>query len=230
MVVLASGRNSHDVFDFMDDIEIPYFIGSNGAVIKDCLNGHIIYTEYMDNDEAIQLVKHFEDSGLYAYAACDDGMLHSEMNTTSYLINMYSELFSCPFVDMPLSTYLRQNSKNIEKIGTLLEKQKQVKIALENKDKYKKIEIVQSNTLSVEGYSKRTNKGTALKWLMNYLNISKDNVVAIGDSDSDISMFQSCGYAIAMENGTENAKNEADFITLSNQDDDVAYAIDTLLS
>ncbi|MCD7808890.1 MAG: HAD family hydrolase [Erysipelotrichaceae bacterium] len=229
IIVPVSGRNIHDEFDFMESIEVPYFIGSNGAVIKDRNKNEIIYHEYMDYEEAIRLVEYFEKSGLYVYAACDDDMYHNYMNVTDNLVSTYPLLFNHPFLDIPLSLYLVDHCKNIEKIGTLLDTHDQVELALREKDSYSKIEIVQSNTLSVEAYSKMTNKGIALKWLMNILNISKEHVVAIGDSDSDVAMFQCCGYAIAMENGTDNAKNVADYITLSNKQNGVAYAINKLL-
>lgn len=229
VIVPTSGRNIHDEFDFYKEIEIPYFIGSNGAVIKDRKSGEVIYKEYMDMHEANRFIKYLENNGLYVYVSCDDGILHSNMNITENLSNTYKDLFSKSFIEEPLSEYLREHFKNIEKVGTLVDTGEQVLMALKEKDTYHQIDIVQANTFSVEAYSKKTGKGTALKWLMDYLGIPKENVMAIGDSGSDVSMFKQAGLSVAMKNGTENARNTADYITLSNKEDGVAYVIDALL-
>ena len=42
--------------------------------------------------------------------------------------------------------------------------------------------------------------------------------------------FQQAGYSVAMENGVNEVKQAADFITLSNEADGVAYAIKHFLA
>ena len=57
------------------------------------------------------------------------------------------------------------------------------------------------------------------------MNIKEENVMACGDSPNDMAMIKAAGLGVAMANAEEQVKDIADFITLSNEDDGVAYAI-----
>lgn len=70
-----------------------------------------------------------------------------------------------------------------------------------------------------------TSKGNALVELATYFNVDISNTIAIGDGMNDISMFKTAGYSIAMDNANDNIKKYANFITKSNDEDGVAYAI-----
>ena len=52
-------------------------------------------------------------------------------------------------------------------------------------------------------------KGEAIKIVLDKLNISKDNAMAIGDDDVDISMFNNVRYGIAMGNGKQSVIDSA---------------------
>ena len=56
-------------------------------------------------------------------------------------------------------------------------------------------------------------KGYAIKIVLDKLNISKDNAMAIGDDIQDISMFSEVKYGIAMGNGKEETINSASHVT-----------------
>jgi hydroxymethylpyrimidine pyrophosphatase-like HAD family hydrolase len=50
--------------------------------------------------------------------------------------------------------------------------------------------------------------------------------MAIGDYDNDLDMIRFAGLGVAMANGSEAAKAGADVVTLSNEEDGVAVAIE----
>jgi len=58
-----------------------------------------------------------------------------------------------------------------------------------------------------------TNKGSALRVVAADLSLELNEVVAIGDSDLDISMFKTCGYSIALANATPATKAAANHVT-----------------
>ena len=72
-------------------------------------------------------------------------------------------------------------------------------------------------------------KGNALLWLASYLGISREETMAFGDGENDLSMLKAAGIGIAMANGIEAAKEAADEITLTNDEDGVAAAIERLV-
>lgn len=77
-----------------------------------------------------------------------------------------------------------------------------------------------------EFLDRRANKGTALQVVADRLGILPEDVLAIGDNDNDLSMFDFAGISVAMGNGSAKAKAAADFVTRSNDEDGVAYALE----
>ncbi|MGL4282527.1 MAG: HAD-IIB family hydrolase [Eubacterium aggregans] len=73
------------------------------------------------------------------------------------------------------------------------------------------------------------NKGDGLKHLCGRLNISGDEVMAIGDSNNDIEMLKYAGLAVAMGNGGELVKQVSDYVTTTNDDGGVALALDRFI-
>jgi hypothetical protein len=69
---------------------------------------------------------------------------------------------------------------------------------------------------------KGTSKGSGIIKLCEHLGIPKENRIAIGDDINDISMFEQCGYIVAMGNALPKIKEMADFVTADNNNDGVA--------
>ena len=72
-------------------------------------------------------------------------------------------------------------------------------------------------------------KGNALMWLASHLGISRERTMAFGDGENDVTMLKAAGIGIAMGNGLEMAKRAADQVTLTNDEDGVADAIERLI-
>lgn len=72
---------------------------------------------------------------------------------------------------------------------------------------------------------KDAGKGKTLLWLLQRLAISPDEAMAFGDADNDISMLTAVKYGMAMENGTENCRKAAAYVTDTNENDGVAKGI-----
>ena len=85
--------------------------------------------------------------------------------------------------------------------------------------------VLRSAKIFLEFLNKNTDKGQALLGLAKYLNIKVDETMAIGDAGNDIPMIKMAGVGVAMENSFPEVKECADFITLSNLNDGVSYAI-----
>ena len=79
----------------------------------------------------------------------------------------------------------------------------------------KEMSLLRFDTCGVDvGYYTNT-KGDGIKKVLKHLNINKDNAIGIGDSYDDISMFKNVGLSIAMGNGSDEAKANADIVTSS---------------
>jgi phosphoglycolate phosphatase (TIGR01487 family) len=72
---------------------------------------------------------------------------------------------------------------------------------------------------------KGINKAVGLSEALKVLNVGPEETVVIGDSETDIPMFDLCGYAIAVGNATPAVKSKADFACSSEMGDGVVEAI-----
>lgn len=82
----------------------------------------------------------------------------------------------------------------------------------------------------IEVMNKNTNKGYAISAMAKDLKISQDEIMSIGNERNDIPMLEQAGFAVAMANAVPELKAHADFITKSNMQSGVGYAIEKLLA
>lgn len=68
-------------------------------------------------------------------------------------------------------------------------------------------------------------KGAALSYILDVCGINPENVMAIGDNETDTTMFEVVKYPVAVANSDEATKRMAKFVTLSNEENGVVYAI-----
>ncbi len=68
-------------------------------------------------------------------------------------------------------------------------------------------------------------KGKGLVKACELLGIDMEDVVAVGDSDTDVDMFKVAGFSIAVANASEKAKEEADMVTKRPRGRGVAEAV-----
>jgi len=85
--------------------------------------------------------------------------------------------------------------------------------------------IVRSEPHFLEVLNKDAGKASALVELAALLKIDSKNIMAIGDNENDLSMIQYAGVGVAMGNAVDKVKAAADFVTKSNAESGVAFAI-----
>ncbi len=80
-----------------------------------------------------------------------------------------------------------------------------------------------------ECFSVEGSKGNALLEYAKSVGINKDEIIAIGDGMNDLSMIEAVGMGVAMGNAFDVVKESAKFITKTNDENGVAYAIKQLV-
>lgn len=76
--------------------------------------------------------------------------------------------------------------------------------------------------------SKDITKATGMNELIQYYNIDKKNVIAIGDGFNDLVMFENAAISIAMGNAPKEVQKKADRITTSLENDGIYNAFKNL--
>ena len=92
------------------------------------------------------------------------------------------------------------------------------------------LSVVSSFETNMEITATGADKGNALLSYAALNGIGNSEIMALGDSENDYSMLSlKLRYTVAMENGMESVKRVARLKTRSNEEDGVAFAIETLI-
>ncbi len=65
-----------------------------------------------------------------------------------------------------------------------------------------------------------------MKALAEALGIKQEEIMTLGDQENDIAMLEYAGMGVAMGNAIDKVKEVSNFVTKSNLEDGVAYAIE----
>lgn len=231
-VVISTGRVFSALPDAILEFDgIQYMINSNGAVITEFPQNEKIYTNYLEEESVSKIeavlrrfddpVEVFADGKAYADASVlDDLRLHgSDTRNVQYIL--WSRR---PVKDV--YAVLQKESSHIENVSITFENQEErlrVKNALLQ---IPDITVTSSERHCLEIGGKTTSKAEALRFLMQKLGIHREELMACGDSPNDEKMIRLAGIGVVMENGTENMKSIADFVTDTNDRDGVAKAVE----
>ncbi len=107
-------------------------------------------------------------------------------------------------------------------------------ISVKNRDgihleKYSEIQTKRSGKSGIMINHKNATKGNALKVILNYFQIQKENCIVFGDDFSDIEMFQNSGTSVAMGNAIPELKQIATYVTEDNNHNGIANFINQFI-
>lgn len=86
--------------------------------------------------------------------------------------------------------------------------------------------VVQTAAFYLEIIPRSIHKGQGIRDICRTLNIPKEAVIAFGDAENDIPMLREAGIGVAMGNAQSSVKAVADKVTLSNNEDGLAAALE----
>lgn len=87
------------------------------------------------------------------------------------------------------------------------------------------LDVTSSWPCNLELIPRGINKGHAVRELAEHLGLKREQTMALGDYDNDLSMIEYAGCSVAMGNAVSSVKDAADYITLTNDEDGAAAAI-----
>ena len=102
-------------------------------------------------------------------------------------------------------------------------------ISAEMSTRFPEIKVTSSTGNNIELNIKTAHKGYALKRFAEHLGFTLDNCMAFGDGMNDFTMVEAAGLGVAMANAEDEVKRVAKFMTLSNDEDGVAAALERFL-
>jgi len=89
-----------------------------------------------------------------------------------------------------------------------------------------RLNIYPSKPTYLEVMDPRGSKSNAVSWLIQRMNIHREEVIAMGDNFNDREMIEFAGMGIAMGNAPDEIKAAADYVTDTNNNDGVRLALE----
>ena len=91
------------------------------------------------------------------------------------------------------------------------------------------VELTTSGPHNFEAMLCGVGKAQAVRELAARLNVPMERVMACGDYDNDVEMLRCCGLSTAMGNAAQDAKDAARFVTRTNEEAGVGWAVNAAL-
>lgn len=206
-------------------------IHNNGSIIYDS-KSQVIQEYFLDPEiviKNIDLYKSYLKGRDYSYTVYSGETIYCPVKDRwSKLLIDYNEKVDI-LPEKELIERIQTNALKVNKICLLTfpEIIDEMTPILRNFTKpYSQIGITRGNSCCLETLDCHSNKGQALKTIMNLLKVKPDQVMAFGDGVNDITMFQTAGYKYAMGNCVNELKDLSTYITKTNDEDGMAYILE----
>jgi len=232
-VIIATGRAIEGAESFRSALgaEGP-MVYYNGAVVVDMRHGggspekKILNTILMDKKAAEFCVELARDMGVYCqiYVPGNDGSipLLYERDTPEREMYMRHTGIVAEFVDLK-EALARPDLQGCVKTMFLAEPEILAELRPKLEGHFRgNAYIAQSHRTFLEVMDSGASKGKGLEFIMKHCAIKKEEIIAFGDEENDIPMFEACGFSVATLNAKDNVKAAADVIVGSNAEDGVA--------
>lgn len=216
LTVITTGRSLSSAFPYirqLKEIQQPcYAITYNGGLIYDCTREEILYKRTIP----LPYVK-------YIFAQAEKFDIHCQTYENGTVL--------APRDRTELREYQEHSCMPVKIDPLLLEhlKEEPVKVLTsclsdrEHHDRYRrsltqwakgKVSVFFSNEHYLEHVPEATSKGGAILWLCRQLGVPVENTVAAGDAENDITMLATAHVGVCMANGAAEVRQQADYITL----------------
>lgn len=227
VIILASGRPTYGIEPVAECLELNkrggYILSYNGGNIVNAKTGEKLFSQFLP-DAVLPI--------LYRYA---------KEHHHALLGYVGNEIIT----EMPDDQYVKEESRinkmNIRQVDNLLEalEPHPTKLLMTGDPKDmlqaendlvaelgEKMDIFRSAPFFLELVPKGIDKAQSLLRLLSQINLTPADMIAFGDGYNDLSMLKLAGMGVAMENAAPEVRADADYVTLSNEEDGVAAALE----
>lgn len=223
-IILSSGRGFKGIEKYVKELKLNELVISlNGAVVTDASGYNTIFSIQMEPNvtrRIIELQREYDVFSIYF-----EGMkvYVEELNEKALYFANFEEVKVIPVGNM-LDFY------NTQPIGKMLMIGEYEKFIVFRERLLRELGQFINVTFSLpeflEAYSINVSKGIILHKVAEYYGLKREEVIAIGDGENDISMIEYAGLGVAMGNAMDSVKKAADIVTKSNVEDGVARVIE----
>lgn len=232
-IIIASGRTDLMLKSFIRQLGLRgYIICCNGAIVKKIETNEVVYEKSIDKETVDGVIKYcFENT--VNFLVYTKNLVYSNKNNprAKHFEDSNEELPQELIVPIEFIENDDENIFDVIDVFKILIIEKNDEKIYEHEchfSNFKNLSVVSSAKGLLDIMAPDISKGNALKALSEKLNVDLNEVIAFGDNYNDIEMFENVGFPIAMENAVDEIKSAAKFVTTSNDESGVAYAINKI--
>ncbi len=228
-LVLASGRPTYGIAPLADALHMKeyggFILSYNGGEIIEWGTGRllyknllpddvlpILYTASVRNEQAILTY----DNEYILTESPDDEYVRKEAFLNKMQIRAVDDFLAAAPLPLPKCLIVGDPDR-------LIRTEAELSLRLQGQ-----ISVYRSEPYFLELVPMGIDKAQSLSVLLDKLDLTREAMVAMGDGYNDLSMIKFAGMGVAMANAQEPVKQAADYITLSNDEDGVAVAVERL--
>lgn len=227
-IALVTGRMPAATDMIVRKLGIPCILACNAGtyIIKDeqCVN-----TEYLAIETMTEIYESVRTFGIPLwifrdrqwYVTSKDEFVEAEERLIDYIAEQAET------EELAVRWRHEQTGPNKLLIGAEPSTVQEVYVALRGRQD---VDMACSSKNYLEIFPKGMNKGKALCLICEKEGIAIEETAAFGDQELDIPMLKAAGTAVAMGNAIEELKQKADYVTKSNNEAGIAYAIEHFLT
>jgi Cof subfamily protein (haloacid dehalogenase superfamily) len=237
-IVLVTGRRHMFAMPVANSLGFDLcLISSNGAMTRKT-SGELFHFDLLPAASAAKLIRHMDEFREHAVVTFDRETKGALVIETPLKLNqaisrwmeknaMYIEELS------PLEDSLVTDPIQMMYCGTvsrMAEAQKHLATAgMEDEITQLKTEYQHRDLCIIDVLNAGCSKGHALERWVAHRGLSRNEVMAIGDNHNDVAMLDFAGFPVIMGNACEELKQNGWTLTLSNDQDGVATALEQVL-
>lgn len=217
-------------------LEVPgisYALTSNGARIIRLPSRQVVYQQLIPWDVALQAIHMMQTWEHCVWEVYFDGKVYVEDGEYHFLYHedmspaLIEYIHKSRIFQKDLLGKIEREHIGLEKIHMVFEETSWRDEKLkELQEAFPQLDVSCATTFNMEINSALAGKGNGLLALGKILGISREEIMACGDAENDWDMLKKAGFSVVMENGNEATRKLADFVTRSNEEEGVAWALE----
>lgn len=228
-LVLASGRPTNGMLSIAKELQLDkygsFILSYNGSKILHADTHEEIFSSTISKDMVHRLYDFSKREGVSILTYKNETIITEETNEyadieaniTGLPLNLV-EKFKDTVTEPVVKAMMLGHPDNLVDVEQALIKEVSSEVS-----------VFRSKPFFLEFTALNVTKGTSLRQLTEKLGISREEVIAVGDSYNDITMLEFAGLGVAMGNAPDAIKEIANHVTETNNNDGVAKVVEDFI-
>lgn len=228
-VVLASGRPTGGIGFLAEELCLHrfggYILSYNGGQIIECASGNLLFQSSIPVSAIPDIYQAAVDYSLAIVSYDDNNIVTQNQDDEFVKIEAWLNRMGVVETD-DFGNFFSSDVPKCLMMGDPLHLDR---VEPQIADRFPHLNVMRSIPFFLEVVPQGVDKALSLSRLLGHLGYTPEQMMVCGDGMNDLSMIEYAGLGVAMNNAEEKVKNASSYITLSNDEDGVAHAVERFI-